>query len=46
MRLRVTAIAGAGFIVGLLISYGWWGYETTAKFGNPIFPYMESSISF
>lgn len=41
MRLRVTAIAGAGLIVGLLISYGWWGYEMTAKFGNPIFPYMN-----
>ncbi len=28
-------------IVGVLLSYGWWGYELTSRYGNPILPYMN-----
>lgn len=40
-RLRRAIWASAGLILGLLISYGWWGYELASRYGNPILPYMN-----
>jgi hypothetical protein len=40
-RVRAGLMAAAGLLAGLVVSYGWWGYEMTARFGNPIFPYLN-----
>ena len=28
-------------MAGLLISYGWWGYELASRYGNPVLPYLN-----
>jgi Bacterial Ig domain len=40
-RLRKAACAGIAVLVGCLVSYGWWGYELAARYGNPIMPFMN-----
>jgi hypothetical protein len=43
LRSRVTLCAASvvGLLGGLIVSYGWWGYEMVTKFGDPIFPYLN-----
>ena len=40
-RMVAAVAAGCGLVAGVLISYGWWGYELSARYGNPILPYFN-----
>ena len=40
-RLSHGLYAGCGIVAGLLISYGWWGYELASRYGNPVLPYLN-----
>lgn len=40
-RVRKAIWAGVGLLGGVLVTYGWWGYELTSRYGNPILPYMN-----
>jgi hypothetical protein len=40
-RILKGLFAGSGLVLGILLSYGWWGYELATRFGNPILPYMN-----
>jgi hypothetical protein len=43
VALRITKglAAAGGLVVGLALSYGWWGYELAERYSNPILPYMN-----
>lgn len=36
----IAAVA-AGGVIGLVLSYGWWGWEVWRQFGSPVFPYLN-----
>jgi hypothetical protein len=38
-RVALALASGCGAVVGLLISYGWWGYELASRWGSPLLPY-------
>jgi hypothetical protein len=40
-RVQKAALAGGAMVVGVLVSYGWWGYELATRYGNPLLPYMN-----
>lgn len=40
-RVRKGLLAGSGLVLGVLLSYGWWGYTLATRYGNPILPYMN-----
>ena len=40
-RLALAFACGCGALVGLLISYGWWGYELATRWGSPLLPYLN-----
>jgi hypothetical protein len=40
-RLALAFACGCGALVGLLVSYGWWGYELAARWGSPLLPYLN-----
>lgn len=40
-RVALAVASGCGAIVGLLISYGWWGYELMLHWGSPLLPYAN-----
>jgi len=40
-RLALTFASGCGALVGLLVSYGWWGYELATRWGSPLLPYLN-----
>jgi hypothetical protein len=40
-RVRKAIWASGALILGVLLSYGWWGYELANRYGNPILPYMN-----
>ncbi|MGP0028963.1 MAG: hypothetical protein ACLPVF_00470 [Acidimicrobiales bacterium] len=40
-RMALVVASGIGLLVGLLLSYGWWGFELAVKYHNPILPYMN-----
>ena len=40
-RLALAFACGCGALVGLLVSYGWWGYELAVRWGSPLLPYLN-----
>ena len=40
-RLTLAVASGVGLVFGVVVSYGWWGYEMVVKFRNPVFPYLN-----
>jgi hypothetical protein len=40
-RAQKALWAIAGLLLGGLLSYGWWGYEMTIRFRNPVLPYLN-----
>jgi hypothetical protein len=42
-RRRLTAFAATagGLVVGVLVTYGWWGYELWSRYRNPVLPYFN-----
>jgi hypothetical protein len=40
-RLALAFASGCGAVVGLLLSYGWWGYELATRWGSPLLPYLN-----
>ncbi len=40
-RLALAFTCGCGAVVGLLLSYGWWGYELASRWGSPLLPYLN-----
>jgi len=40
-RAQKAIWAIGGLVLGVLLSYGWWGYEMTTRFGNPVLPYLN-----
>jgi hypothetical protein len=40
-RVHKAIWASGALILGLLLSYGWWGYELATRYGNPILPHMN-----
>jgi len=40
-RLALAAAAAGGVVAGLLVSYGWWGYELAVRWGSPLLPYLN-----
>lgn len=40
-RVQKAIWASGALILGILLSYGWWGYELANRYGNPILPYMN-----
>ena len=40
-RLALAFACGCGALVGLLISYGWWGYQLATRWGSPLLPYLN-----
>jgi hypothetical protein len=41
-RIATTLSYLAGAIAGIGISYGYWAYEMTARFGNPFLPFFNN----
>jgi hypothetical protein len=40
-KIVLVVASGTGSLVGLLFSYGWWGFELAVRYRNPILPYMN-----
>jgi hypothetical protein len=42
-RRRLTAFAAAagGLAIGVVVTYGWWGYELWSRYRNPVLPYFN-----
>jgi hypothetical protein len=40
-RVHNAIWAGSALILGILITYGWWGYELATRYGNPVLPYLN-----
>ena len=42
-RRRLTAFAAAagGLAIGVIVTYGWWGYELWSRYRNPVLPYFN-----
>jgi hypothetical protein len=40
-RLALAFACGCGALVGLLLSYGWWGYDLATRWGSPLLPYLN-----
>lgn len=40
-RFHKAISACGGLVIGIFFSYGWWGYELTHRYGNPILPYLN-----
>lgn len=40
-RVHKAIWASAALILGILLSYGWWGYELATRYGNPFLPHMN-----
>jgi hypothetical protein len=41
-RIASTIRYSAGLLVGFIVSYGYWGYELTVRFGNPVLPFFNN----
>lgn len=44
-RLVNTLCAGAATVLGLAVTYGYWGMQLWTHFGNPIFPFYDSAFA-
>ena len=40
-RVRRLALLAAGGVLGLALTYGWWGWTLWQAHGNPVFPYFN-----
>ncbi len=40
-RAKKAIWAAGALVLGMLLSYGWWGYELATHYGNPFLPYMN-----
>jgi hypothetical protein len=42
-RRRLTAFVAAagGLAIGVIVTYGWWGYELWTRYRNPVLPYFN-----
>jgi hypothetical protein len=40
-RLVNTALGGAAAISGLMLAYGYWGWQLWVHFGNPVYPFYD-----
>jgi hypothetical protein len=40
-RLRRLALLGAGGVLGVAATYGWWAWHLQATQGSPVFPYFN-----
>jgi hypothetical protein len=40
-RVRRTTWAAGALVAGVVVSYGWWGYELATRYGNPVLPYLN-----
>jgi hypothetical protein len=43
-RVQKAIWASGALVIGILLSYGWWGYELASHYGNPILPYMNQTF--
>jgi hypothetical protein len=41
-RVASTVRYAAGIFVGFVVTYGYWGYELTVRYGNPILPFFNN----